>query len=464
MDVQPVRRFRAVALAGIECAPDQRRLESSDRGGEIALQPIHVRRQRARREKCEIRARYHRMPHQHGDTLHRVAQLADIAGPWISEQARRGVGRQALAVTRPPEKVLRERHDVGQPLPQRRHMHRDDSEPVKQILPEPALTHGAGEVAMGRGDDPYVDRRRFAAQRRYHPFLQHAQKLRLHCEIHVADLVEKQGASVGFPERAKPVRYRPGKGSTHMAEQLAFQQLLGDGGAVDGHEGMAGAEAVGVDSAGDHFLTRAGLARDQYRRVAIGEQADRLLHGAHPGAGTDQCVGVRNRRWSGSRLGRQHTGQQGGEIVPAHWFREMVDGAEPNRLDRVGGRGHGGQHRNSGRREPRPDAAQHLHSIQSRHAQVEQDRVRRDSFEHGQRRFAIGGFTGLVAEISQGFGKPLAKHVVVIDDQDACHGSSMVKMAPRPGASPPGRSRTTRPPCASASSRAIASPSPVPSA
>ncbi len=87
-----------------------------------------------------------------------------------------------------------------------------------------------------------------------------------------------------------------------------------------------------------------------------------------------------------------------------------------------------------------------------------------NSFEHGQRRFAIGGFTGLVAEISQGFGKPLAKHVVVIDDQDACHGSSMVKMAPRPGASPPGRSRTTRPPCASASSRAIASPSPVPSA
>lgn len=47
-----------------------------------------------------------------------------------------------------------------------------------------------------------------------------------------------------------------------MAEQLGFQEVLGDGGAVDRDEWPLGAGRAGMDVARQHFLARAGLAGD----------------------------------------------------------------------------------------------------------------------------------------------------------------------------------------------------------
>ena len=66
-------------------------------------------------------------------------------------------------------------------------------------------------------------------------------------ERHVADLVEEQGAAEGGFEQPAPVLHRAGEGAALVAEQLAFQQALGDRGAVERDERSAGARTGAVD-------------------------------------------------------------------------------------------------------------------------------------------------------------------------------------------------------------------------
>ena len=95
--------------------------------------------------------------------------------------------------------------------------------------------------------------------------LQHAQHLALCQRRHVADFVEEQRAAVALLELADAAAVGPGEGALLVAEQLALQQGLRDGGAVDGQERPGGAAAVLVEGAGDQFLARAALAGDAAR-------------------------------------------------------------------------------------------------------------------------------------------------------------------------------------------------------
>ena len=65
---------------------------------------------------------------------------------------------------------------------------------------------------------------------------QHAQQPRLQVERHVADLVEEQRAAVGLLEAAAARRLRAGEGAALVAEQFAFEQVLGDRRGVDRDE------------------------------------------------------------------------------------------------------------------------------------------------------------------------------------------------------------------------------------
>src|SRR5437899_1601250 len=96
-------------------------------------------------------------------------------------------------------------------------------------------------------DHANVDGSRPASHRRYDPFLERLEDLRLHGDVHVADLVEKQRSALGLPKGSCPVVRRAGEGSPHMAEELALDELGRNGGAVDGDERLAAAMAVVVD-------------------------------------------------------------------------------------------------------------------------------------------------------------------------------------------------------------------------
>ena len=105
---------------------------------------------------------------------------------------------------------------------------------------------------------------------------------------HVADLVEEERAAVALLELADPLAVGPGERALLVAEQLALQQALRDGRAVDRQERLVGPLAVLVDGPGDQLLAGAALAEDQHRHVLRGDPADRLVHLLHRRAAADQ--------------------------------------------------------------------------------------------------------------------------------------------------------------------------------
>ena len=112
-----------------------------------------------------------------------------------------------------------------------------DLQTVEEVLAE--LTRGDGllEVLVGGGDDAHVDADQFRAAD--HPegaVLEHAQEVALALGGEVADFVQEERAAVGQLKPAGLVGDRAGEGAFDVAEQFGFEQLLGQGGAIDGDE------------------------------------------------------------------------------------------------------------------------------------------------------------------------------------------------------------------------------------
>src|SRR5207244_4294375 len=104
---------------------------------------------------------------------------------------------------------------------------------------------------------------------------------------HVADLVEEEGPAVALLELADAAPVGAGEGALLVAEQLALQQLIRDGRAVEGQKRRPGSGAVLVDGAGDYLLAGAALAGDQHRDSLSRNAANGLVDLAHRGAGAD---------------------------------------------------------------------------------------------------------------------------------------------------------------------------------
>ena len=152
-----------------------------------------------------------------------IAQLADVAGPIICLQRGHGFigdGRRTQAllgrITR--EEAVRERRNVVAPLCQRRHLHRDDVEPVEEILAEALLFHLIGQIARGGGNHAHVDAdvaRSSDADEAL--FGQDAQDPRLGRQRHVGDFVEIKRAPIGGFEQS---------GADQLAVRLLAEQFL----------------------------------------------------------------------------------------------------------------------------------------------------------------------------------------------------------------------------------------------
>ena len=92
--------------------------------------------------------------------------------------------------------------------------------------------------------------------------LQKTQELGLHRQGHVADLVEEKGSAVRQFEQALLVTVGAGEGPTHVTEEFAFQQSVGDGCNIFGKELALAARATVVNCAGYEFLARTTLPLD----------------------------------------------------------------------------------------------------------------------------------------------------------------------------------------------------------
>ena len=147
-------------------------------------------------------------------------------------------------------------------------MNRHDVQAVEQILAERVLVDLLFEVLVGRGDDADVDLDHLvAAQPLELLLLQHAQHLGLRLEAHVADFVEEDRALVGLLELADLPIGGAGERALLVTEQFGFDQLVGNGGAIDLHELAVAPQALAMDRARHQLLADAALAPDQDRGV-----------------------------------------------------------------------------------------------------------------------------------------------------------------------------------------------------
>ena len=210
-------------------------------------------------------------------------------------------------------------------------------------------------------------------------FLEHAQELALEQKGHRGNLVEEERAAVRDLEEALLVRVGSREGALHVSEHLAFEQVLGEGGAVDRHPGLVGARGVLVDGLRDHLLARAGLAVDQHGGGGGGDLLDHVAHLRHERRRADEVLeAVLRRRVDVHRerhglvllhllLGAREAGE---DVVDLERLREVVEHALLHRLDRRLHGGVGGEQDHGHGRMELVHLLEERHAVHRRHAQV----------------------------------------------------------------------------------------------
>jgi len=138
------------------------------------------------------------------------------------------------------------------------------------------------QVSAGRSHDADVDRNRLLGSDSPNLLLlEHTEQLDLQVNGHLADLVEEDRPSVSELEIAAVSPLGPGKRPPLVAEQLAFEQRLGDRAAVHDDHRVVLAPAARVDRRCHPLLSDTGLAEEQNRCVRSAHATRRrheLLH------------------------------------------------------------------------------------------------------------------------------------------------------------------------------------------
>ncbi len=209
-----------------------------------------------------------------------VFQFADIAGPGVGLEAGEGgggeVGDGALEIDGVfAGEVLGEQGDVLAAVAEGWEVEGEDVEAVEEVGAEAVGAAGFVEVGVGGGDDADIGLAGFlGAEAAELLFLEEAEEFDLGGQGEAVDFVEEEGAGLGQFDEAGAAAGGAGEGAGFVAEEFVFDQVVGDGAAVDGDEGFVGAGAEVVDGAGEDLLAGAGFTGDEDAGVALGDGRD----------------------------------------------------------------------------------------------------------------------------------------------------------------------------------------------
>ena len=229
--------------------------------------------------------------------LNGVFELADIARPVIVADevhhffVKELAGPVFLVVLF--QKIVGQQDNILLALPQGRNGYLDDVQAPVEVGAELLLFDELDEVLVGGGSDAHIHMLESVAPHRdITLILQHVQDFGLKRQGQLADLVQKEGTAVGvLDEPGTPLGVGAGKGPRDIAEKLAFQQVFGDRGAVDGKKGLVPAQAVPVEGLGQEALARTRFAQDQHVQVHVHSFLQLFQAGLKSLSAADNLVG-----------------------------------------------------------------------------------------------------------------------------------------------------------------------------
>ena len=359
-----------------------------------------------------------------------VLQLAHVARPGVGQH--RGLGRrreagEALVIFGRvlPEEFPGDDQHVVVAFAQRRQVDGHDMQAVEQVLAEAAGIDLGLRVAVGGADDADVDRRRLVlADPLDRAGLQEAQHLGLQAKIHLADFVEEQRAAIGLAGSAGAVRGGAGEGALHMAEDLAFQQVARDGGAVDGDERLVATAAELVQGIGAELLAGAALAGDEHGGLAGGrvlQDAVDRLHGHGMADEVAEAVAAGFFLDLGDLLLElapfQCVAHRDAQAVGGERLGQEVERPLPHRFDGQTNRGLAGDDHDLDRQAAAADLAHQVDAVHVGQVHVENENGGRRGGQDGQRRLAVAGDLDRAVLGLQVFGIGLGKCRSILDDQ-----------------------------------------------
>ncbi|ALC15448.1 hypothetical protein DSOUD_0660 [Desulfuromonas soudanensis] len=305
---------------------------------------------------------------------------------------------------------------------------RDDLDPVIEVVAEGFIFHPLDEVLVGRRDDPHVDLDVLgAADAAEGALLEDSQELGLHAEVHVADLVEEDGPAVGGLEETLFHRLGVGESPLFVPHQLAFKKRLGDGGAVDGHEGFVGPGAFVMNGLGDQLLAGAALPLNQDGAgIAAGDLFHHGQYGVHVAVGADDVADAVLARLLGTQVlhlalelaGFESLFDDDGELVEIEGLVDVVVGPHAHRLDGGLKNAEGGHHDDGGLLLHLLDPLEDLEAADSRKLDIEEHQIRRFFAHQPEGVFTGTGGKDLIPLLLEILLQGPANQMFVVDDQN----------------------------------------------
>src|SRR5208337_2644971 len=176
----------------------------------------------------------------------------------------------------------RQQGNIAFPVTKRRDLYPHHTQSVIEVLSKVAVADCLIDIPVGCSDHPGVYRNFLSSPDVLdRVLLEKAEQLHLERCGQIPDLVQKQSASIGHFDSALPLRVSTCVCPLLVAEQLAFEQGLGDGGTIDCNERSGISQASPVKGPGNQFLPGAVFAEDQNRRLGCSHPLDsrkNLLH------------------------------------------------------------------------------------------------------------------------------------------------------------------------------------------
>ena len=242
---------------------------------------------------------------------------------------------------------------------------------------------------------------------------------------HGPNFIQKNRSAIRLLEQALFVADRSSECPAPMAEKLRFEQIFGQGAAIDRDERRELAAAVEMQRPRDQFLSGAALAQHQDRAVGVGHAPDEFEYLLHLRRAADDLVelvflfellaeisGFRDRGFVGESA--LHAKPQ---FVDLERLLQVIESPVFHRLDRGLDRAEAGDNDGDGRWIELARFANNLQAVRARFVEIKigDNQVGGMKRERGAGGLAVGERENLVPILAQQLGDHLHHRQLIID-------------------------------------------------